>query len=92
MTDSSGEDAPKNQTRPSLALYSAGLGAVIFVNLYIIWYFVIGMPAECAALAIASAGRETCGPGPAVPVILLVNAVLIAASIFLLCRWHLGKK
>ena len=50
-----------------MMIVSAGLVAVILVNAYIIWYFIIGMPAECAARAVATAGRETCGTGPAVP-------------------------
>lgn len=76
----------------SLLVASFGLVVVILVNICIIWYFLIGMPSECATLADSTAGRETCGPGPGVPYILLLNVTLIAASLCMLWRWYKREK
>ncbi len=73
-------------------IFSISLIIGILVNAYIIWYFLVGMPAECAARAAATAGRETCGAGPAMPVILVICAALIGAGISFLYRWHIRKK
>ena len=75
-----------------LLIISFGLVVVILVNLCIMWYFLIGMPSECAALADATAGRETCGPGPGVSYILFLNVALIAASLYMLWRWYKREK
>jgi len=92
MTSMPEPDAGKEPRSLSVLIFSAGLIAVILANAYIIWYFLIGMPTECAARAIATAGRETCGTGPAVPVVVAISAILIAASLYLLYRWHIQKK
>jgi hypothetical protein len=92
MSDSSGPDKERKAWPLTLQIVSAGLIAVIFINLYIMWYFLIGMPSSCSALAVATAGRGTCGPGPAVSYIVVLNGILIAASIFMLWRWFKREK
>jgi hypothetical protein len=92
MNDVQKRDGKKDRPSTRMLIVSAGLVAVILVNAYIIWYFLIGMPSACAARAIATAGRETCGTGQAVPVIVAISATLIAASLYLIFRWHIQKK
>jgi hypothetical protein len=76
---------------PGLLLFTFGVVAEILVNLYIIWYFLYGMSAACARRAAETAGHETCGPGTAVPVIVLISAALVLAGMYFLYRWHLKK-
>ena len=92
MASSSGNDTKAPVSSIKITLFSAGLIAVILVNAYLIWYFLAGMPSACAARALETFGRETCGAGPAVPVILVLNVALIIASLYLLWYWHTYKR
>lgn len=92
MTDSAGSGVQERDNRTIIGFLSIGLFAVIAFNVWLLWYFLVGMPSGCAARAAATAGRETCGWGPAVPVLLVLGAALIVTSLFLLYRWHVQKK
>ncbi|MCX6691549.1 MAG: hypothetical protein NTW33_05720 [Methanoregula sp.] len=81
------EDAPIKKWLITLCLTGE-----ILVNAYIIWYFLVGMPAACAHLAEITGGRETCEAGTGAPVIMLISAVLIVAGLVLLWRMYCSKR
>lgn len=92
MTAVSGTGAERPARDLPVMVVSGALIAEIMVNAYIIWFFVVGLPSDCSARVVATAGRVSCETGPAVPVVLLVSAALIIAGLVLLYRWHIQKK
>lgn len=64
----------------------------IIVNSYIIWYLLISIPADCARLAIATSGQQTCGIETGAYVIAGISALLILLGIYYLVKGNLRRE
>jgi hypothetical protein len=66
--------------------------AEIIVNVYIIWYLLISIPADCARLAVATSGHQTCGIETGAYIIAGISALLILLGIYYLVKGNLHRE
>ncbi len=70
---------------------SVALTAVVAVNIYIVWYLLVGIPSGCADLAIRSNGTVTCGLEPGAYIISGISVAIIVLAIYAFVRWNLTR-
>lgn len=89
----SSDVSPEKPTSCSLSSVIPAIGAiiVILVNAWIIWFFLISIPAGCAQLAADTGGRQTCGVEPGVYIIIGINVVLILVAVYYILKWNAKK-
>jgi len=77
----------QSMTIPTIAVIGE-----ILANAYIIWFLLIDYPGRCAALAVETAGRQTCGLEAGAYVIATISAVMILVGVYYLAKWNFQKE
>jgi hypothetical protein len=83
--------SPRPGARDWLVPASVALTAVVAVNIYIVWYLLVGIPSGCADLASRSNGTTTCGLEPGAYIIAGISVVIIVLAIYAFIRWNLTR-
>jgi len=76
---------------PRPLLPTIGALVVIVVNALIIWFFLVGIPSDCARLAAETAGRQTCGVEPVAYVIVGISVILIIVCVGCILKWNMHR-
>jgi len=76
---------------PRSRLPTIGALVVIVVNALIIWFFLVGIPSDCARLAAETYGRQTCGVEPVAYVIMGISVILIIACVGCILKWNMHR-
>ena len=79
---------PGKRSVRSRGLVAILLTLEIIANMYIVWYLLYKIPSDCAAIAISSGGKSTCGLEWGGYVMAGISILLIALGIFGLYWWN----
>lgn len=83
--------SPKTTGTDWLIPASLALTAVIAVNIYIVWYLLVGIPSGCRDLAARSNGSMTCGIEPGAYILSGISMVIIVLAVYAFVRWNLTR-
>ncbi|MFA5414376.1 MAG: hypothetical protein WC295_02680 [Methanoregula sp.] len=84
-------DAATPRGSPRSLLPTIGALFVIVVNALIVWFFLVGIPSDCARLAAETDGRQTCGVEPVAYVIVGISVILIIACVGGILKWNMHR-
>ncbi len=82
-------DAATPRDFPRSLLPTIGALGVIVVNALIVWFFLVGIPSDCARLAAENNGRQICGVEPVAYVIVGISVILIIACVGGILKWNM---
>jgi len=84
-------DAVTPRDSPRSLLPTIGALVVIVANALIVWFFLVGIPSDCARLAAETAGWQTCGVEPVAYVIVGISVILIIACVGCILKWNMHR-